>query len=536
MASSGIPNAKKLLKEYSEGRRDFQGSNLCGYDFFSEELQTTHKAFFEKKLSSLILEKAKIIEKPIAGIELKEAIFDDSDLTFTSFTFSGLINASFRRTDFRFASLAGADLRGADLREADLRYTNLFKADFSGANLRNAKLDGASADWATFDGADMHGVTAIATNFTEASLLYVSLAWANLRSALLLRSRLNHAEVENCSFQLANLLKAVANEIQASSSDFIGAYGANFSSEQSDFSNACFRDSFLNNVLLNGSNFDHADFNAAMILDSFLNKAIFSESNLQGSTLSSCQLEGTKFYGAMLANTSLSNLDLTSLTGSSVKHLGPSFIDHLSVSKTVSQTPIHPLDYDPLPELKKFLVASGIPPVVALYSIDANRTLLPQQMVQLMRSTFISYGSPDEEFAERLNKDLLENGVTTFYFPMDAPFGEKLHSTMRRVDQYDRIILICSRLSLDRNGVQYELEKTIDREARDGGHSYLIPIALDSFIFDEWQPEKSYLRQEILSRVVADFRDPDKYTTQLTRLLRALKNADYELSENRLDE
>lgn len=534
MTSFHSPYATQVLSEYTKGRRDFQNSAFSGYDFFSAQLELTHKELFENKLSSLVLERAEIIKKPITGIELEKAVLNDSDLTLTSLIFGGLTGAEIRRADLRMANLAGADLRHADLCEADLRYTNLFLADLSGANLRNAKLDGAIASWATFDGANMHKVTAVGTNFTEASLSEVILTHANMRNAVFFRSRLNHANVQNSSFQLANLLKAQANNLAAHSADFIGSYAKNFSSEFSDFSKSSFRDSTLRFSEINNSNFYKADFHACMLSDASLKASNFIGTNLRSAVLSSCKLENSKFKDILMGNTSLSNLDLDPIITGTVKHQSPSFVDHLSVSKTVSHSPIHPLDHNPLPQLRSFLVASGVPTVVAMYSIDASRTLQPDQMVQLMRSTFISYGRPDQKFAERLNTDLLKNGVTTFFFPMNAQFGEKLHSTMRRVDQYDRIILICSKRSLDRNGVQYELEKTIDREARDGGQSYLIPIALDDFIFDDWKPEKQWLRDEILNRVVADFRDRDRYEVQFARLLQALKNADHEISENRL--
>lgn len=140
-----------------------------------------------------------------------------------------------------------------------------------------------------------------------------------------------------------------------------------------------------------------------------------------------------------------------------------------------------------------------------------------------MQSTFISYGAPDENFANRLNSDLEKNGVTTFFFPFDAVFGEKLHSTMRRVDDYDRIILICSAQSLHRKGVQNEIEKVLEREAREGGSSLLIPITIDNYIFEDWAPVRPALKGEILNRVVADFRNNDSYKDQLHRLLRALR-------------
>jgi hypothetical protein len=183
----------------------------------------------------------------------------------------------------------------------------------------------------------------------------------------------------------------------------------------------------------------------------------------------------------------------------------------------------HPFDLYSHADLQNFVESCGMAPVVAIYLIDSIRALKTNQLKEIMSSTFISYGTPDEKFAGKLNEDLTKNGITTFFFPLDATFGEKLHSTMHRINDYDRTILLCSSQSLDRPGLQYELEKTLEREAREGGKSYLIPIALDDYLFNGWNPVRQNLRTEILNRVVADFTDMNNYSTQFLRLLRSLK-------------
>ncbi|WP_437940359.1 TIR domain-containing protein [Sorangium sp. So ce341] len=145
-----------------------------------------------------------------------------------------------------------------------------------------------------------------------------------------------------------------------------------------------------------------------------------------------------------------------------------------------------------------------------------------------VKSTFISYGGPDSDFAQKLNDALLENGVTTFFFPKDAVPGRKLHRMMREgVNQHDRVILICSRASLDRPGVLNEITETLQREARDGGKEYLIPITLDDYVFSGWRPDDPGLAQAVKDRVVADFRgadrDPVKFNNRLLCLITALE-------------
>lgn len=149
-------------------------------------------------------------------------------------------------------------------------------------------------------------------------------------------------------------------------------------------------------------------------------------------------------------------------------------------------------------------------------------------MKKLLRSTFISYGGPDETFARKLYEALHRNGVTTFFFAEHAVPGKKLHETMREgVNEFDRIVLICSKDSLGRPGVQNEIEQVLAREARSGGEAFLIPIRIDDFVFSGWTPSRPALKQEVCDRVVADFRgadtDPAKFDAGMMRLITALK-------------
>ncbi|WP_437339493.1 toll/interleukin-1 receptor domain-containing protein [Sorangium sp. So ce394] len=128
------------------------------------------------------------------------------------------------------------------------------------------------------------------------------------------------------------------------------------------------------------------------------------------------------------------------------------------------------------------------------------------------------------------------NGVTTFFFPEHAEPGEKLHRMMRKgVNEHDRVILICSRHSLDRKGVLNELEEILTREARDGGASYLIPIRLDDYVFTGWKPTNADVAQAVRDRVVADFEganeDDAKFQAGLQKLIRALRKKTVEAGD-----
>lgn len=142
-------------------------------------------------------------------------------------------------------------------------------------------------------------------------------------------------------------------------------------------------------------------------------------------------------------------------------------------------------------------------------------------------SVFISYGGPDQLFAERLNGELNNKGIKTFLFSQHAKPGQKLHRLMRDgVNQHDKVVLVCTKNSLDRPGVVNELEETLQREAREGGESILIPITLDDYVFSDWAPNHPDLAQSVRDRVVADFRgtvsNKSKFKKAVERLIEGL--------------
>ena len=145
-------------------------------------------------------------------------------------------------------------------------------------------------------------------------------------------------------------------------------------------------------------------------------------------------------------------------------------------------------------------------------------------------SVFISYGGPDESFAKRINDAMIAEGVQTWFFKDDARPGDKLHDVMRRgVQEHDKILLLCSRHSLSRSGVTNEIEKVLEREAREGGNAILIPVTIDDYLFNVWIPTDvrgETIKQEITNRVVADYRGTMnsklKFDKAMGRLIKCL--------------
>nr|WP_301952778.1 toll/interleukin-1 receptor domain-containing protein [Aeromonas hydrophila] len=145
----------------------------------------------------------------------------------------------------------------------------------------------------------------------------------------------------------------------------------------------------------------------------------------------------------------------------------------------------------------------------------------------MYNSIFISYGGPDQEAATILNRDLKAVGVSTWFFPEDSIPGQKLHRMMHEgVNKHDKVLLICSRESLTRNGVLNEIERVLEREAKEGGADILIPVTLDDYIFNEWNPERADIAEQLKTRVIINV-DPtsDNYGQAIEKLVKSLKSS-----------
>ncbi len=135
-------------------------------------------------------------------------------------------------------------------------------------------------------------------------------------------------------------------------------------------------------------------------------------------------------------------------------------------------------------------VAFGGKPIPTLRKMQSTAPTLSKKtkaMVKNKKTVFLSYGGPDTNIAESLRNDLEQSGIDTWWFPSNAQWGQKIHHEVtKNIHKYDRLLLICSRRSLIRNGVLHEIEEVVDRESAQGGISILIPVAIDDVLDTEW--------------------------------------------------
>jgi hypothetical protein len=327
---------------------------------------------------------------------------------------------------------------------------------------------------------------------------------------------------ENCDFRLSAFhgsrwFNATFNDCDFTGATWDGSTHLHTRAARSVFDRCGFFHSTLFDFFATACSFAYATWHDADIRGSAFTFCDFEAARLSHTTFESVSLADCNFSRARVGQLIFTDCRIPSLIeGNYLQFDGGVTMDWITLCQNATAM-----------RLQQFLLRSGLPEVFATYSVDCARSLDPAMLFSLMRSTFISYGGPDEVFASRLRDALVQNGVRTFLFADDAVPGQPLHSVMREgVANHDRIIVICSKDSLDRRGVQNEIELALKREARDGGASYVIPVILDDFIFS-WKPERWEYAQELRDRVVADFRQArshdEAFRRAVSQLMRALR-------------
>jgi hypothetical protein len=136
-------------------------------------------------------------------------------------------------------------------------------------------------------------------------------------------------------------------------------------------------------------------------------------------------------------------------------------------------------------------------------------------------SCFISYGHPDQNFALRLYRDLKKRNIECWIYDEDSlPGGSTWESIDNARKFAERMLIICSSKSLEREGVKKELERQVDENC-----DKLIPISVDT----EWLREELFIARGLgnlipflRKRDYADFVNRS-YPKALKRLIRALQ-------------
>ena len=277
-----------------------------------------------------------------------------------------------------------------------------------------------------------------------------------------------------------------------------------------DLSRADFRDAHIVEAELIDCDFEGADFSGAFavyvnLTDAKLNLAKFNRARFEHVNLCFAELDRADFTGLTMHSTVFGDNDLSKVLGlETVGHDGPSTIGIDTIYKSKGDIP------------DSFLLGCGVPEDFIVYM----KSLVGKAID--FYSCFISYSSKDNEFAQRLYADLQAKNVRCWKFDENAKWGEPVWGEIdTAIRHYDKLVVICSKHSLQSVPVIREIERALQKEDREH-RNVLFPIRIDDYLFDEWDhPRKA----DVVSKVIGDFRgvnDLATYAKAFPRFLDAL--------------
>lgn len=368
------------------------------------------------------------------------------------------------------------DFSNIRMRDADMGVVDLSRASFRGAYLERFRCHDRQ----------MERIPPSHSNLCGADFSNAMLYQASFSDAILTSAKFRHADCRETAFNDCDLVEA-------------------------DFSHATLTDASLIRVKANDAMFGGTNLARANLSGGDFSAAEFGEATFF-KTITRTGNRWASFKDALVGNTAFCDVDLTTFCLASLQHRGPCAVDALAVLASFNA-----------PEIERFLARAGVPDLFTTFMLSSARAM-GDAVHSLLRSTFISYGGPDADFARTLYRRLAVAGVRVQFFEKDAVPGESLALYMRRaIEENERIAFICSRDSLDRDGVVNELTLALEKEAKSRGARIIIPIALDSYVYDDWKPEDPTMKEALTRRVVADFRDSSAFDQQFLQVLAALK-------------
>ena len=69
------------------------------------------------------------------------------------------------------------------------------------------------------------------------------------------------------------------------------------------------------------------------------------------------------------------------------------------------------------------------------------------------------------------------------------------------------------------------MERMSKREAKEGGRKIIIPVSVDDYIFNGWEPDREDILKQITSRVVRKIDDAN-FNTEIERIIKVLRKND----------
>jgi uncharacterized protein YjbI with pentapeptide repeats len=348
-------------------------------------------------------------------------------------------------------------------------------------DLSAANLDGMSLDGANLSGAHLSG----------ASLIMTILHHANFRDADLSGANLINAQLVNTNFSGAYLNKANLGHANLTGANLTGANltGAN-----------------LNDTNLINADLRSADLTGASLVFTNLSSANLGDADLRKVNLSDARLSETNLSDARVGMTTFGRLDLSVTRGlETVQHRSPSIIGIDTIYMSQGR----------IPEI--FLRGTGAPESF----IEYMRSLVARPIEYY--TSFLSYSSQDQNFAQRLYADLQSRGVRCWFAPEDLKIGDHYHQHIdEAIRLYDKFVLILSEHAVQ--SARVEREVMAAREKEDHlGHEVLFPIRLDDAVMTATKAWAADMRRRWHIGDFTQWKQYDAYQRAFERLLRDLK-------------
>lgn len=328
---------------------------------------------------------------------------------------------------------------------------------FYNLNLSEAELSGADLSDATLIMADLSGANLSKADLCRADISSASLAGATLSQAFLFGAKLTDTDLSTANLSKANLSKASLAGADLSRSTLLGA-----------------------NLF------------EANLWEANLDTANFTEANLSGAKLTETNLSGAIFHRCLIGYTEFVNVNLKDVQNlETAKHIGPSYISISTIFNSGRDVP------------GVFLRGCGLPEIFI-----EHLPALVAKPIQFS-SCFISFSDADKPFAAKLHDYLQARGVRCWLAEHPArPRDDSAQRVERGISKWDRVLLCCSKTSLNSWWVENEINRAVKKEQqmlKDKGAKVvaLIPLDLDGYLIkNEWRSSK---KDEMLSRRVVEF-------------------------------
>ena len=326
--------------------------------------------------------------------------------------------------------------------------------------------------------------------------LHPDLTNANLRGADLTNANLTKANLRGADLTSAKLYRADLTYAKLTKAKLRGAKlrGANLYRAK------------LTYAKLNNANLITADLRNAN-----LSKADLSKADLRYTNFINTILIYTNFKNSDLKRTIFGLTDLSTCKGlDSVRVSGECVIDFQTLINSKNKIP------------KNFLFKIGLPENYIDYLPD----FYDETPLRLF-PVFLSHSSGDKTFANKLYDALTVQKVRVWYDVHKLKPGDDiLDSIDKGITTFDKMILVCSKDSLNSWWVEEELERIFEKERRfrkEHGKKFklLIPITIDDSIFKS----KEAISRSIRKRSIGDFQewgDEEKFDKALNDLIAAL--------------